>query len=49
MDITIIGVSDTFARNIADWAIEAGHNITFVGPNLSQAVAFVNELGVGNQ
>jgi len=47
MDITIIGVSDTFARNIADWAIEAGHNITFVGPNLSQAVVFVNELGVG--
>ena len=47
MNISIIGVSDSFARNLADWAIKAGHNITFVGPSYQQAVEFVNELGVG--
>ncbi len=39
MKVTIIGASDAFARRLAIWAVDAGHNVSIVGFNLAQAVA----------
>jgi len=47
MNITIIGASDMFARSFADWAIEAGHHITFVGFSTAQAEEMVAKMGSG--
>ena len=47
MNITIIGASDMFARSFADWAIEAGHTITFVGFSTAQAKEMVEKIGSG--
>ena len=47
MRISIVGASDMYARGIARWAVDAGHDVTIVGPSRATAEAFVEQLGGG--
>jgi len=45
MNVTLIGVSTTFARGFADWAVAAGHDLTVVGWNRASAEASAEGVG----
>jgi len=45
MNLTIIGASDEYARSLASWAVDAGHQVTIVGFNLGQAKELVKSIG----
>jgi len=48
MNITIIGISDMFARAFANWAVDGGHNVTVVGPGIAKPEAFMRDIGATN-
>jgi predicted dinucleotide-binding enzyme len=47
MKIAVIGASDVFAGGFATWALDAGHDITFVGFERGQSESLVAKLGAG--
>lgn len=48
MNLTIIGASEAYAKSIGLWALESGHEVTFVGFSLDQSRQFIREIGGGN-